>query len=219
MLTKLALKELRETAWIAAAALAVYLYFAVSLIGLSIGPWTAVGRGTWIPFVVGELLEPFAVVAICLAAGLGFRQTVGESARGTFLFLLHRPAARERLIGAKLAVGGGLYLVCSAVPIAIYAWWAATPGTHASPFEWSMTFPIWKVWITMLILYLGAFLSGLRPARWYGTRLFPLAATGGVVLALSLLPWWGVVGLAVVLLLVVLLVAQILFVARTRDFS
>jgi len=219
MLTKLALKELRETAWIVAVALAVYLYFAMSMIGLHIGPWVAMGRDRWIPFVADELLQTFAVVAVCLAAALGLRQTVGESARGKFLFLLHRPASRHRLICVKLLVGGGLYLVCSAVPIMIYAWWAATPGTHASPFEWSMTFPIWKVWLAILILYLGAFLTGLRPARWHGTRLFPLVATGGVAFALSFSPWWGIVGLLVVALLVVLLVAQILFVARTRDFS
>ncbi len=214
MLTKLAMKELRETAWIAAAALAVYLYHTMAVTG-NIGLWQTPGRNNWIPFVGSELLSPFAMVAICLAVALGLRQTIGESARGTFLFLLHRPASRNRLICVKLLVGGGLYLLCSAVPIVIYAWWAATPATHASPFEWSMTFPIWKTWLAMLILYLGAFLSGLRPARWYGTRLFPLAATGGVAFVLAFLPWGGILGL----LLVVPLVAQILFVARTRDFS
>ena len=217
MLTKLALKELRETAWIAAAALVVYLYCTMSVIGL-IGPH-GTERSPWIPFVSGELREPFVMVAACMAIALGFRQTVGESARGTFLFLLHRPASRQWLIGVKLLVGGGLYLVCSAVPITIYAWWAATPATHASPFEWSMTIPIWMVWISMSILYLGAFLSGLRPARWHGTRLFPLATTGAMVSLLSEWPWLGIVRLLLVASLIVLLVTQILYVARTRDFS
>ena len=219
MLTKLALKELHETAWIVAAALAVYLYLTMSMIGLNIGPWVAFGRGYNIPFLAEEFVGLFAMVAACLAIALGFRQTVGESAKGTFLFLLHRPAAREQLIGTKLLVGLGLYLICSAIPIAIYAGWAATPGTHASPFEWSMTIPIWKVWITMPILYLGAFLSGLRPARWYGSRLFPLATCGGAAFFFALMPWWGIVGLVAVVGLAALLVAQILYVARTRDFS
>jgi hypothetical protein len=26
------------------------------------------------------------------------------------------------------------------------------------------------------LLYMGAFLSGLRPARWYGTRFLPVVA-------------------------------------------
>ena len=29
-------------------------------------------------------------------------------------------------------------------PFLRYAIWAATPGTHASPFEWSMTLPTWQ---------------------------------------------------------------------------
>ncbi|HYW79237.1 MAG TPA: hypothetical protein VE890_06640, partial [Thermoguttaceae bacterium] len=144
MLTKLALKELHETAWIVAAALAVYLYLAASMTGPQFGPWVAFDRGYNIPFVAGDFLGVFCLVAACLAAALGFRQTVGESAKGTFLFLLHRPVSRRWLIGTKLLVGLGLYLVCSVVPVAIYAAWAATPGTHASPFEWSMTIPIWK---------------------------------------------------------------------------
>lgn len=216
MLTKLAMKELRETAWIAAAALAVYLYFTMSAIGLMTANWGS----PWIPFVESEFLGPFAMVAACLAMALGFRQTVGESSKGTFLFLLHRPASRNWLIGVKLLVGGGLYLACSAVPILIYACWAATPRTHASPFFWSMTLPIWKVWAAILILYLSAFLSGLRPARWYGTRLLPLVAAGAFVLMVSVLPWsWPNVVRMVFVLLVVLLVTQILYVARTRDFS
>ena len=55
--------------------------------------------------------------------------------------------------------------------------WAATPGTHASPFEWSMTVPIWIGWFAMTILYLGAFHTVVRPGRWYRSRLLPLAAS------------------------------------------
>ena len=43
----------------------------------------------------------------------------------------------------------------------------------ASPFRWSWTLPTWMVIGIMLPVYVGAFPSGLRPARWFGTRLFP----------------------------------------------
>lgn len=215
---KLVLKELRETIWIAAAALVVYMCFVSSAMGTNLAPWYPTGPGQWVPFVGDEFLSSFAVVAACLAIGLGLRQSAWESVQGTYLLLLHRPAGRQRLIGTKLLVGGGLYLVCSAVPILIYAWWAATPGTHPGPFEWSMTFPAWKVWGTTTILYLGAFLGGIRPARWYGTRLLPLAATGGLAAAIPWMPWWSICGLPLVVVLDALLVLNVFFVARTRDF-
>ena len=41
--------------------------------------------------------------------------------------------------------------MCTAVPILVYGCWAATPGTHAIPFEWSMTVPIWGGWLAMTI--------------------------------------------------------------------
>jgi hypothetical protein len=157
-------------------------------------------------------------VAVCLALALGFRQTVGESAAGTYLFLLHRPASRLRLIGTKLAVGLGLYLVCAALPILGYALWAATPGTHAGPFEWSMTAEAWKVWLAVTIVYFGAVLSGIRPARWYGTRLLPLLGAGLLAIPVAAVPWQPGPALAATLLVDAMLVTATLFVAHRRDY-
>ena len=39
----------------------------------------------------------------------------------------------------KLASGLAVLLVITGAMIQIYAMWAATPGTHPSPFFWSMT--------------------------------------------------------------------------------
>ncbi|MFH1923142.1 MAG: hypothetical protein ABIP48_25040 [Planctomycetota bacterium] len=233
MLKTLALKELRETAGIAVVALAVYFYIVASAMNVNlqraISMLPGLGRLTryWmlypgqeyaIPFVGGGFQSNFTFISVCLAIALGFRQSVGESVRGTYPFLLHRPMGRQRLLGTKLAVGAVVCLVCSAVPVLVYAWWAATPGTHASPFEWSMTVPTWKVWISVPILYLGAFLSGIRSARWKGTRLVPLAATGVLAMTIPHLPWWSICGLGAVVLVDVLLVYSIFFAARTRDY-
>ena len=219
MLTRLALKEVRENIWIAAAATAVYLYFVMTYTGTGLGAGADVGRDGMVPFVRGDLIMISAVVGMCLAAGLGLRQTVGESARGTFQFLLHRPAGRNRILATKLLTGAVLYLGCSALPILLYAWWAATPGNHASPFEWSMTFMAWQMWTAGTVVYLGAFLAGIRPGRWYGTRLLPLVTSGALAFLLPHLPWWSLTGLPAIVILDVLLVANIFYVARTRDFS
>jgi hypothetical protein len=218
MLRRLVLKELRETAWIGGVALVISLWVAVYAMGFDVLNWINRGVGARVPFVQSAAPGFFVLVSLLLAVGLGLRQTLGESVGGTWPFLLHRPIGRAWLIGAKLAVGLGLYLVCSAVPILLYAIWAATPGTHASPFAWWMTGPWWIACVSITALYFGAFLSGLRPGRWVGSRLLPLAAPAGLALLMTRSSlWWSVAPVAAPLLDVVL-VAVILHVACTRDY-
>ena len=219
----LIVKELRETAWIALLGLLAHLFFVTSLMEIKYLPWSPVRTLDYpyameYPFLSDSFLVSFIFVSVCLAIVLGFRQSLRELKSGTYLFLLNRPVTRERLIGAKLLVGGGLLLACSAVPILVYAWWAATPGTHASPFEWWMTDAAWRVFLPWPLLYLGSFLSGIRPGRWIGTRLLPVPAAVLLAILVQFVPWWPVFALAVVLL-TALLVVNIFFVARTRDYS
>ena len=100
----------------------------------------------------------------------------------------------------------------------LYAWWAAVPGHHPSPFEWSMTGRAWRLVFLMPLLYLGAFLSGLRPARWFGTRLLPLVAAAVFLLLLNILPWW-LLSFLLAVLLYGMLAANVCYVARTRDYA
>ena len=123
--------------------------------------WTG---GREIPFVGLSFVDHFGNLFAALAILLGFRQTVGESVHGTYQFLLHLPTSRRRVIGCKLAVGTVVYLVVAAVPLVCYSVWAAVPGTHASPFAWSMTLTSWQAWWSMTMLYFAAFLCGLRAA-------------------------------------------------------
>jgi hypothetical protein len=118
----------------------------------------------------------------------------------------------------KILVGAALYLCCSAIAILAHGLWAATPGTHASPFYWSMTGPTWEVCLSMVILYLGAFLSGIHPGRWRGTRLLPLIASGALVLFIAWIPWSWPCGLAATLLASLVLIWTVFFVAEARDY-
>ena len=219
MLRALAKKELRETVWIVVVALLFHLYFVKGAMGISLLGLTPSSRGGFMPFITGNLMQGFAMVATLLAVVLGFRQSVRESVFGTDQFLLHRPLGRWCLIGMKLLVGVAMLLLSCSVPILIYGRWAATPGNHASPFEWSMTFPFWRISLVMTVVYLGSFLSGIRPGRWVGSRLLPFFAAGTLAMLLGAVPWvsdW----LAVAIVAVdVLLVGLVLFVAQTRDFS
>jgi hypothetical protein len=219
MFRAMALKELRETRGIMLLALAAY-----SLLVMGVVSGWRVWSDRMPPFVDdSSFYSWFCFISGAMAIAVGLRQTIGESLPGTYPFLLHRPAGRRWLIGVKLAVGTGLCLVCAAVPILAYGIWAATPGTHPTPFEWSMTMPAWTVWFGFTLLYLGAFLAGIRPGRWYRSRILPLAAAGLVLFVVevgafalclneSLWPCLAIFAFDA------WMIAVILFVVRTRDY-
>ena len=106
------------------------------------------------------------------------------------------------------AVGAALILA--------YALWAATPGTHASPFFWWMTKPAWHVWTVLPAIYAGAFLCGVRSARWYAW-LLPLVGCGAIVFVLVMQPWLWVAAVGSLALVATCLPAAI-EAARTRDY-
>ena len=81
-----------------------------------------------------------------------------------------------------------------------------------------LTQPAWRLCFMLPLVYFGAFLSGLRPARWFGTRLLPLAAAGFFVWFVMSIPWWGP-RWALAVCLYGLLTANIFYVARTRDYA
>jgi hypothetical protein len=216
----LAWKELREIFGITAIALACYLALVVSLMGQMLFSWVP-GMPTEreaIPFVSGDFTTGFTLISVVFAVALGFRQSAIEASRGTYLFLLHRPLRREAIFLVKLAIGITVLLCCASLPIVLYGWWAAVPGHHDGPFEWSMSASAWSLTLLMPLVYLGAFLSGLRPARWFGTRLLPLSATLALLFLLML--WdWRLFSLLTGLVLGSCLVRNICFVARIRDYA
>ncbi|HZU36786.1 MAG TPA: hypothetical protein VFA18_12785 [Gemmataceae bacterium] len=214
-------KELREVAGIAAAALACYLALVVSLMGgrvFSFIPLMPSGTHA-VPFTDSGFSTPFMFITAGFALALGFRQSAWEAVRGTYLFLLHRPVQRDWIFLIKLATGTAVLMLVGSVPIVAYAWWAAVPGHHPSPFQWAMTGSAWELLLGMPILYLGAFLSGLRPARWYGTRLLPLLGCLLLCVLRSELSETWFLALSVPLVLCGLLAGCVCHVARVRDYA
>ncbi len=214
----LALKELREIWWLAGVTLVVFAFAVANFMGIDFERMR-IQPVHHVPFVDDGFDFVFCLFAPCLAIALGFRQTMWESLRGTWLFLLHRPMSRRWLIGVKLLTGLVVYLICTALPILAYAWWASVPGTHAGPFEWAMTSKVWMFWFCFTMLYLASFLCGVREARWYGTRLLPLVAAGGVAFFVAVTPFFPKAGIAIVLITDAFLLAGIYLTTRTQDFS
>ena len=151
------------------------------------------------------------------AIALGFKQTAWEVGQGTHFFLFHRPISRNRVFVSKLVVGLGWVVAMSLILILLYAWWAMTPGHLPAPFEWSMTVPAWQLWLAMPVLYFGAFLSGIRPGKWFGTRLAPLVAAIFVAAAASNFPLLWLT-LLVSLAAIVVFNISIFYYAHARDY-
>jgi hypothetical protein len=219
-------KELRETRLFAALAVGVYLIYLSTLSGRWSRPLTSVfemvlplyTEAPDIPFVQDNFLIMFFFVGVALAITLGFRQSAWEPSQGTALYLLHLPLGRRTIFLTKVLTGIGLLLACTLLPILLYAAWAAMPGTHPGPFEWSMTGPAMRLWLLLPLPYLGAFASGIRPARWLGTRLLPLFSVGVPGIYLFILPHWWLIGFPLLLLGAAILVSDIFWEAETRDF-
>jgi len=186
MIKALAIKELRESLGItvvAALVMAILFWNQISILSSS--------QDVGIPFVRDLFSSLSVAIAGGMAGYLGLKQTITESTSGTFSYLYSRPISRRRIILTKLSVGSLLVLSLITLSNLSYGVWAATPGNWAGPFQWSMTFDAW-VWAGSLpLLYLGSFLSGIRPGRWFGTRLVPLAGAAVIVAIVVASPvWW-----------------------------
>ncbi len=233
MILALVKKELRETRVFAALALVIHFVYMSKLTGrwdrlltplLSWAPGMSADPPD-IPFVDGNFVSISSYIGIALAIALGFRQSAWEPSQGTALYLLHLPLSRRAIFLTKLVTGIGILLACTLLPILAYATWAAMPRTHPGPFEWSMTEPAIQAWLLLPFAYLGAFVSGIRPARWFGSRLFPLLSPAIPALLSYRMPaildrmqYWWLIAPPLLLLVATVLISDILWVAETRDY-
>lgn len=213
-------KEGREVAGIAAIGFAACLLMAGFLMNLRF-IYNILGSSgdNRLPFVQPFWLYMYWMIVAAMAVLLGLKQSLWEDYQGTYRFLLHRPISRHRLIAHKLAVGLGLQLIVAGIPLIILALWAATPGTHTGPFEWSMVVPSVQCWLASSLFYLGGFLCGMRPARWVGTRIAPFGGAFVIYFAISLLSSFWVTWIVCWLIASALVIAAILLAGDRRDFA
>jgi len=217
MLKALVIKELRESAGVIAIAALGVMYALAVLTGVRLLPVFYALQSNDFPFVSDSLYLLFVLTIGGLAIAMGLKQSAVEAGRGTYYFLLHRPATRKFIFGTKLSVGAAAVLALGGLLVLVYALWAATPGKSPTPFFWSMTSGAWRLCLCMSLVYLGAFLSGIRPARWFGTRLVPLVTAAACAFLISMLPWWWL-ALSSLVICAAILLAGISYYANQRDF-
>jgi len=221
ILSALAIKELRESAAILGVATLAMLWTLGNVMGWRLTPFAVEDNVvSSIPFYNGEFGPLLIFIGGGLAILLGMKQSAWENNGQQYYFLLHRPVARQTVFLLKIACGLACLLLLTLGSVLIYALWSASPGNHATPFFWGMTADAWFTCLVLPSIYLGAMLSGLRPARWIGTRLLPLL--GSVVLLMLAVICWSELsrplGLLGLLVLDIVLVRMILATAEQRDY-
>ncbi len=218
MIKALAIKELRESIGIVVVAALGMAWTVLSCMGKNpLAGFISFNYNDFIAFLGDGFYTWSVFFCGALAVLLGLKQSAWELRHNTFYFLLHRPMSRRLVLAIKLTVGALLIFSVLAVAIVIYGSWAAVPGHLAAPFEWSMTLESWILAAVLPLVYLGAFLSGIRPGRWFGTRLAPLAGAIVLVLFACILPFWWL-QLPVLLLGYVSWLVAIDYYSQTRDY-
>lgn len=221
MLKALAIKELRESAAIIGLAVVAVAWLLGNLTGSQLTPFRIMQDVEQsVPFVKSDFKTGLIFLGGGLAIALGIKQTAWENGGNKYYFLLHRPMSRNVVFLVKILFGLTCLLILTVGSLLLYANWAATPGKHASPFFWGMTSSSWLTCLALPSIYLGAMLSGLRPAHWFGTRLLPLVGTA-ILTILAVICWWELhwtVGLACLIALDVVLFRLILATAQRRDY-
>ena len=123
-----------------------------------------------------EGFEGFTLIGATVCASLlGLLQTVPELWRDQWAFLVHRPLTRTRLFFGKVIAGLALYGAVMLLPLLVAAVWAAMPGHIAGPFNWRYVLPGLADVMGGVAFYFAAMLTGIRQARWYGSRALPFA--------------------------------------------
>ena len=216
----LLVKELREIWWMGLAALVVASCVAIDAMGIG---FSNDGQILWrrkrgqSPFIgASDFSSSIGWTALFLGSALGLWQTLSESVTGTWSFLLHRPITRRQVVATKLLAGTGLLIVSIGLPLLFYFLWAMS-GVHKAPFELWMVEDTLRFWAAGMAGYLAAFLAGIRTARIYVSRLWPLVT--GLLIFVAQEEAWPNVGWCLILLGVVLLLPSVFFAALHRDYA
>ncbi len=74
------------------------------------------------------------------------------------------------------------------LPLMVFLIWARLPGHMAAPFELAMLLPVTAAILGGILYYFAGMLTGLRQARWYGSRVLGLGVAVSVTCLVLIWP-------------------------------
>ncbi len=185
MIRLLLIKELWDLRGVLAISTLGYLYWLYAFTHMILPEWKGFPRSYPLPFEPDGYVQSLIVYGSVVGAFLGLYQGITDAPDSPRMqFLLAQPITATRLVLTRLAIGMGLWATgCFGTLIAAILLSRYFPIFPAPLETWMLTDCLG--WLAVgTTIYLGGFLSAIRPGRWFGTRLFPLFGAIG---------WWYVV--------------------------
>jgi len=173
MIRSLVIKEFWDLRGVIALGVGIHALLLANLLGMENYEWLPMREPTELPFPSGFALH-LSIYTILLAGLMGLVQALSDGRGQRWLFVLPMPVRPGSLVLGKLAFGLGSWALVGIGTFLLAILIVNIPGVFPAPFEWWMTKAGWIHLAVAPFAYLGAFLSGIRPGSWFGTRLLPL---------------------------------------------
>lgn len=177
MIRSLVVKELWDLRGVIALGALAHAMVLANLLGMKVYEWLPMRDPDELPFPssFGNFL---AFYSFLFAGALGLMQGLSDSRGQRWLFVLPLPIRREHWILGKLGIGFAIWLLFALGTLLLGIGIVHIPGVFPAPFEWWMARKTFHWLVLIPVVYLGGFLSGIRPGSWFGTRLLPLLGAG-----------------------------------------
>jgi hypothetical protein len=133
------------------------------------------GLDSGLPLVQKSLLGLCMMMYPLAGLSLGWLQVYQDSRRGRWQFVTHRPMSRSLLFACKIAAGFFLYLSATVLPLGVIFISVSIPGYVPGPVNFDMILPALAYVAAGLMWYAAGLLIASRQARWFGSRLMPVA--------------------------------------------
>ncbi len=173
MIRSLVIKEFWDLRGVIALGVVFHALLLANLLGMASYEWLPMREPSELPFPSSFPLH-LSIYTIFFAGLTGLVQALSDGRGQRWLFVLPMPMRTENWILGKMAFGLGVWAVLGIGTFLLGILIVSTPGVFPAPFEWWMTRTGWYYLALAPFVYLGGFLSGIRPGSWFGTRLLPL---------------------------------------------
>jgi len=156
-------------------------------------------------------------ISIVLGLALGIRQFFIPHFSRTWGFTIHRSINKLTILCAKLFVAAIAFIISLGTVWLLIYWYASLPEILPFLPEPRLFIEGWILIAMGFTVYLGTALAGLSKARWYTTKVFPLAFVL-VIIATTVSQWKLSTAFAVMIIGSLILLSQIIHTFLNREF-
>ncbi len=149
------------------------------------------------------------LTSICLGLVLGFQQYWLPGFRGLWPLMLHRSVRKDTLLWAKIAAGALAFVISCGVIWTLLYLYSCQQGIFWTPPALRFFLEGWLFIFLGFTAHLATALCGFSTARWYTTKIFALAFS--VVVLMAVMGQWQLKWVLAILAIGALIIMTQLF--------